>query len=118
MGLHRTFNMVKNIENWGSYLRYKFGGKKNSSFIFRMRNDFLVSVPRQILPEFKESVFDEIYFKRLPKKNLNISNPIVLDIGANVGYFTIFCLQRLHNPRIISFEPMKRNFRVLQNNLR
>jgi FkbM family methyltransferase len=117
MGLHRTFNMVKNIENWDSYLRYKFGGKKNPNFTFRMRNNFLVSVPLQVLPEFKESVFDEIYFKHLPKRIFKINNPIVLDVGANVGYFTIFCLQKFKNPRIISFEPMKRNFVILQTNL-
>ncbi len=118
MGMYRTLNMVKNIENWKGYLFYKISGKKNPNFVFKMRNDFLVSVPKQILPEFKESVFDEIYLKHLPKKIQDINNPIVLDIGANVGYFTIFCQYKFKNPRIISFEPMKRNFAVLQNNLK
>lgn len=109
--------MLRNIENWNDYLVYKYGGQKNPNFIFKVRNKFCVSVPRRIIPEFKESLFDEVYYKGLPKKIYKIKNPTVLDIGANVGFFTIFSIFKLDNPRIISFEPMKRNFEVLQKNV-
>ena len=118
MGIKRTLNMMQNIENWGGYLAYKMGGKKAPVFIFRMRNQFSIDVPRQILPEFKESVFDEQYFKFLPKKIKEIKNPIVLDIGANLGFFTAFAYFKLNHPHIYSFEPMKRNFLRLEDNLK
>ena len=40
-----------------------------------------------------------------------------MDVGANVGFFTISALFKLKQPRVISFEPMKRNFIQLQKNL-
>lgn len=117
MGLTRTLNMFKNIENWDEYLIYKFGGKKAPTFTFKMRNKVSVSVPRQVIPEFKESVFEDVYFKHLPKELLHLKNPTLLDIGANVGFFTLYALFKLNNPQIISFEPIKRNFAVLQKNI-
>jgi FkbM family methyltransferase len=109
--------MVKNIKNWDNYLIYKLNGQKSPIFTFEMRNSFSVSVPRQIIPEFKENIFEEIYYKHLPSQIKDVDKPIVLDIGANVGFFTIFSLFKLRNPKIISFEPIKRNFEGLQNNL-
>lgn len=118
MGLARTLNMFRNIENWDEYLMYKFGGKKDPDFTFRMRNRVSVTVPRQVIPEFKESVFEDMYFKNLPTAIINLENPTVLDIGANVGFFTLYSLFKLNNPRIISFEPIKRNFAFLEKNLK
>jgi FkbM family methyltransferase len=117
MGLRRTFNMLRNLKNWDSYLLYKLGGRVNDSFTFRLRNNFLVHVPKQILPEFKESFFEETYLAYLPSKILDIESPIILDIGANVGFFSIFSFYKFKNPKIISFEPIKRNFDLLQNNV-
>ncbi len=117
MGLSRVLNMVKNIKNWDNYLVYKWGGQKNPTFTFEMRDSFSVTVPRQVIPEFKENVFEEIYYKHLPQQIYDLSQPTVIDIGANVGFFTIFSLFKLKNPKIISFEPMKRNFKGLQTNL-
>ena len=117
MGLRRTLNMIRNIENWNNYLVYKWEGKKNEKFIFKLRNKFPVSVHRQIMVEFKEIVFDEIYYRYLPKKIYSLNNPTVIDIGANAGFFSIFSLFKLNNPKIICFEPIKRNFLILENNL-
>ena len=117
MGFSRIINMFKNIKNWNEYLLDKISSKKSPAFVFRLRNDFSVSVPRQIMPEFKENMFEQMYFKKLPAAVYRIDKPIIIDIGANVGYFTIFCLSQLKNSKIIAFEPMKRNFAVLSQNL-
>lgn len=117
MKLQRTFNMLKNIKNWDSYLLYKAGGRKKDSFTFKLRNDFSVLVPKQIIPEFKESLFEEVYYKYLPKEIYHIKNPTILDVGANVGFFTILSSLKFKKPTIISFEPIKRNFVSLQDNV-
>ena len=117
MGVSRTFNMISNLKNWDAYLFYKMGGKKKDEFTFQLRNNYSVTVPRAIQPEFKESVFEEVYFKHLPEEIFRRENPVVIDIGANVGFFTISALFKLKKPRVISFEPMKRNFLQLQKNL-
>lgn len=116
MGIQRTLNMFRNIKNWDTYLRYKLGGKKGDYFTFQLMNDYEVSVRKAILPEFKESFFEEAYFKYFPKNLLTKSNPTVIDIGANVGFFSIFAYTKFNNPRIFSYEPIRRNFLELQKN--
>jgi len=108
--------MFRNVKNWEEYLWYKMTGKRSDTFTFHLRNDFSITVPRRILPEFKESVFEEAYFKYLPASILSTDHPTVLDIGANVGFFATLALLKLKNPRVISFEPIKRNFAELQRN--
>ena len=118
MGINRTINMIKNTSNWMQYLLYKLGGKKNPTFTYHLRNNFRVTVPRVIQPEFKELFFEEIYVKHLPKELISIDGPVVIDIGANVGFFSIFSLFKFMNPRVISFEPIKRNFKLLHENIK
>lgn len=117
MGLCRTFNMIRNLENWHAYLHYKYSRKKEPFFKFRLRNHYAVSVPSQVQHEFKESVFEQIYYRKLPSAIYHIKSPTVIDIGANVGYFTLFTDFRLNRPVIYSFEPIHRNFALLKKNL-
>jgi FkbM family methyltransferase len=116
MSFQRTVKMFQNIKNWNEYLVYKWTGKKADKFTFILRNGYKVTVPRRIIPEFKESCFEEVYLKRLPKKIQQKSNPTIIDIGANVGFFSIACIHKFRNPRIIAFEPVQRNFAELKNN--
>jgi len=47
---------------------------------------------------------------------LPIRNEIIIDIGAHVGEFAIFCDYALHPKRILSFEPVEQSYRILQKN--
>jgi len=116
MGLQRIVNMFRNITNWNEYLLYKLTGKKKDSFTFKLNNGFSVTVPKPILPEFKECVFEEAYFKHLPDSILNTNHPTILDIGANVGFFSIYSSAKFISPRIIAFEPINRNYLELKKN--
>lgn len=117
MGIKRELNMIRNVKNWFGYLVYKFGGKKAESFTFILSNNFKVTVPRKIIPEFKECFFEEVYFKNLPSKILKTKNPKIIDIGANVGFFSLACIHKFQNPKVVAFEPVKRNFTELQKNI-
>jgi len=116
MRFGRTVNMIRNLQNWNAYLLYKLKGKKGPEFIFQLRDGYKVAVPRQVIPEFKESLFEEVYWSRLPARLLNMQQPVVLDVGANVGFFSISCHCRLNDPRVIAFEPIARNYTLLQKN--
>jgi len=117
MGLNRTINMIRNLENWYDYLFYKYSREKEPFFEFRLRNHYAVNVPSQVQHEFKESVFEQIYYQKLPSEIYHIESPVVIDIGANVGFFTLFTDFKLHHPRVYCFEPIQRNFALLQRNL-
>ncbi|MEQ9443413.1 MAG: FkbM family methyltransferase [Cyclobacteriaceae bacterium] len=112
--LRRYSNLVKNISNWTSYLWFK-ALSSESSFLFYLRDAFQVEVPRQMLSSFKESFFDEIYLKHIPETHLPDANEglVVVDIGANVGYFSLFMFFRFPNARVLAFEPMPFNYQKL-----
>ena len=116
MKAYRVLNMISNVENWISYVLYKSTGKKGAGFTFRLRNKFKISVPNQIIPEFKESFFEEVYFKHLPKNIFEVQKPVVIDIGANVGFFSLLAWYKLPTSKVIAFEPIARNFKLLKKN--
>ncbi len=43
-------------------------------------------------------------------------NPVIVDIGANAGFFSIFSAFRFPGARIFSYEPVPSNFRQLNRN--
>lgn len=43
---------------------------------------------------------------------------VILDVGANIGMFSIWAAKRWPSTRIIAFEPLQQNFENLQHNLR
>jgi len=44
------------------------------------------------------------------------SNPIIFDVGANIGGFTRWANARWANAQIVCFEPIKSNFEMLKKN--
>jgi FkbM family methyltransferase len=50
-------------------------------------------------------------------QNLINPNSIILDIGANIGYFTLIAAQRAKIGRVYAFEPVKELFQKLQRNI-
>ncbi|MGB3780191.1 MAG: FkbM family methyltransferase [Tunicatimonas sp.] len=122
--LTRYYNLIKRFSNWQAYLLFKVG-KKAKIFTFRLRENaqngsiqsdlFQIEVPRSMLPAFKESFFDDIYFRQLPPYTIDKSNPVVVDIGANVGFFSLYMFSRFPRARVFAFEPMPYNYRQLQH---
>lgn len=49
-------------------------------------------------------------------KRLLPQNPVVVDVGANLGQFNFFCRHYLGSPRVLSVEPISSCFRLLELN--
>ncbi len=111
----RYFNLVKNLSNWWVHLAVKFGLTAADPVLFKARRGISIEAPRRLLPEFKEMFMSEIYMRGI-KFSLG-ENPVVLDIGANVGFFTLYVLSRLPGARVFSYEPIPVNFRQFKRNL-
>jgi len=64
-------------------------------------------------------VYEEIYDENVYlREGLGIgSGDVVLDIGANVGLFSLFVLERAPNLRVIAVEPIPQIFEALRENL-
>ncbi len=114
----RYYNLIKKFSNWPAYLLFKAKSTPDT-FTFVLRNSvqsdsLRIKVSRSMLPAFKESFFNDIYFRKLPSYIIDKPNPVVVDIGANVGYFSLYMLSRFPRARVFAFEPMPFNFQQLQ----
>lgn len=116
--IHRYRSLVSNFRNWPQFLAFKTKG--GQAFKFKMRNGFEVEVPKKMLPPFKESFFDGIYLKGFPANRIPEGGDLkILDIGANVGYFSLFMFSRYPKASLYSYEPMPFNYdrlRLYQEN--
>jgi len=46
------------------------------------------------------------------------NHDVVIDVGANVGYFSLFVLQNFEHLKVVAVEPHPRNYELMQENLR
>lgn len=59
-----------------------------------------------------QATFVDNYFL----KNFIRKDAIIIDVGANIGQFNIFCKQYLHSKEIYSFEPVRETYLYLEKN--
>lgn len=57
----------------------------------------------------REIFMQDLYDMRMLKSGLP-ENPVVIDIGANIGLFSMLILSHVPGARIIAFEPMPGNY--------
>lgn len=112
--VERYKNLVRHVANWPAYLLFKILDRQ-PSFRFQLRDSFAVLVPRRMLPSFKESFFDNIYLRALPETLLKKKNPLIVDIGANAGYFALNMFYHFPDARVLAFEPVPYNFNILSD---
>ncbi len=71
-------------------------------------------VPLRLIQTFKEIFMDECYMVGL---GLDVpDSSVVIDIGANAGFFTLFAASRFPDAKVLSCEPVSFNFRQLERN--
>jgi FkbM family methyltransferase len=69
-----------------------------------------MQVPKNMTPHI-EKIFKGEYDIPYEKEN-----PVILDIGGNVGGFCLWANKRWNNSKIYSYEPIKKNFEYLKKN--
>lgn len=104
--------MIRHVRNWPSYLARKTFNP-GTEFTFRTKKG-LINVPSRLMHTFKESFFESKYFYFVPRKIVEMKNPVIVDVGANVGYFSLFAINTLRSPRVYSYEPIRRNFSLME----
>jgi len=110
----RCANLIRQFRNWPLYFLHKWGRRTPPFLVFRMRCGISIEVPTQLIVEFKEVFFADCYGSHLGGLK-NVAN--IVDIGANVGFFTLFAASRFPDASIHSYEPVPANFQQLQANL-
>lgn len=110
----RYLNLIRSISNWPTYFAHKFNLTSTSPAVFELRGGARILVPREVMHEFKEVFFDEAYLTGMP---LAVPDgAAIVDIGANIGAFSVFAASRFKDSRVVAFEPDPINFKVLAQN--
>src|SRR4030095_6844939 len=90
-------------------------GEDNSTHYLTLKNGLKLSVNKSagdLTTLFEIFVNDDYSFKGDAGAEFNI-----LDIGANVGYFSLFISQKFPKAKIFSFEPFPGTFKRLSDNI-
>ena len=90
----------------------KLGFTRKRDTVFFAKPDVRIEVPREMLHTFKEVFMDDTYLRGFDDVLLN--EPVIFDIGANVGYFSLFAAAKFPGAQIYSFEPIPGNFSLLE----
>ena len=113
----RYQRLVTTFSNWPLHLAAKWGWLGQRLIILKTRSGWEIEVPCQLRHTLKEIFLYHTYVHReiladLPEK------PVVIDVGGNVGFFSLFALHLRPQARCFTFEPVTGNFSQLQKNQR
>ena len=116
--MSRVQGMMKNVQNWPAYLLHKWGIAKQNPFLLESQNGVMVEVPDRMMHTAKEVFFTDDYkFDQIKDKVLGLSSkPVVIDVGANVGYLSAFTFTRFPSAKVLSVEPIPKNLELLRTN--
>lgn len=115
----RGFNCWrKYVKNWGQLVLMKIGLKK-TDFLLKFRNGLKLNLINR--GEYSDTtVIREIWFENDYCKNGFCdfrNNPIVLDIGANVGIFSTYIAKKNPSAKVFAYEASSLNCKYAQKNV-
>jgi FkbM family methyltransferase len=111
----RYQRLVWIFSNWPTYFAAKWGWSGRQTMVMRTRAGLEIEIPWPVQHAFKEVFLYQSYVHPLILAGLP-ERPVILDVGGNVGFFSLFALHLRPQARCFTFEPMKGNFAQLQRN--
>jgi FkbM family methyltransferase len=115
--LGRYRNLFAYVRNWGEYFREK-RQRPFAPIEFTTRGQPLTFVVPSwpLFVVFKEIFLTDFYqirslVRRLPER------PVVIDVGANAGYFAMIFFSRVPEATLFAYEPIEENHRLLAANV-
>lgn len=112
--IKRYSNLRKNVVNWPEYLWKKTVGFSDH-FVFDVVGLGKIKVHKETMGPFRENFFDEVYLTNIPGEIFDKTELTVVDIGANIGFFSLSFLSKYPQTRIVAFEPHPYCYGVLEN---
>jgi FkbM family methyltransferase len=111
------FRAVVLLANWPEIYRVKFGrGSKPSRQVLKLRNGLSFEVAQK---EHNVGILWEVFREKSYASALTGvgPDPLILDIGGNIGATSIFLLRSLPRAHVFVYEPEPLNCELLRRNL-
>jgi FkbM family methyltransferase len=112
--MKRYVRLITNVSNWWKHFAVKFGLNRHDPVVFLLPNHVKLEVPLSLYHEFKEIFLEDCYLKGL--KEPLPERPVVVDIGANAGFFCLYVARMRPGARMICAEPIPANLAQLTRN--
>lgn len=109
--------LIQKIKNWQVIFLVYFGLYKKDTFTLMYRNGLTVKLRTSSTDiQALANVWINEEYK---KTGFEIKNDdIIIDVGAHVGLFTLYASQYCKSGKIFCFEPIKKNFDLLSENIK
>ena len=107
---------IKVIKNWPTFILDHFKLINSEYITYKLRNGVQYKIKAKELHRFMitESWIHEVYTKYFDIED----DDVVLDIGANIGAFSMLAAFYVKKGIIYSFEPEKKSFELLKENVK
>lgn len=116
MPLKNYINLGKHIKNWPLYFKRKYFKPTGNALYITRGNELEIEVPDQFFYVFKELFMEDFYETDQLLRHVPVTATIV-DIGANVGFFSFLMAAKRKDANIYSYEPMENNLQLFRSNL-
>lgn len=113
--LAQFFNLTRHIKNWPLHFQRKFRKNKGPVQFLTTGVPVKFEVPDELYTVFKE-IFVQDFYKIDELLPFVPENAVVVDVGANAGYFSMLILSKVKGAKIYAFEPVEKNFVLLNRN--
>ncbi len=114
-GFRRYIKLFQNISNPLTYWQDKVNPGKEIVFVTRP-NKISIHVPKRLMLIFKEIFLADVYDINSLKNQLD-ENSVVVDVGANVGFFSFLVLSKIKVKKVYSYEPIPTNIEVFKKTI-
>ncbi len=108
------FKALRIIENWFTFALDYFGLIDRPYVIFKLRTGIQYKARARTR---ERHMITDIWIHQVYTKEFDIEkNDIVVDIGANIGVFSVFASYFAKNGTVYAFEPEPESFELLREN--
>ncbi len=107
-------NLFRNIKNWEEYIFHKSRYETRNLHFTTRPNELNFEVPGTLYVIYKEIFMEDFYEIRTLLNKLP-HNPVIIDIGANAGYFSLIVLSKIKDAVIYAYEPFPSNIKRFKN---
>jgi FkbM family methyltransferase len=116
MSVGKYRNLFRRIANPIEYLFHKNERHRRDLTFTSKPNPITFRVPASVYFVFKEIFMGDVYELETLLPHLPAS-PVIIDIGANAGFFDLLMLSVLPSSTIYAYEPIESNIKLLQQTI-